>query len=167
MYEEQKVYIRHARESDLPALEWNGEFRRYRKIYQRAMQEANHGQRILFVAEVGTEVIGQIFIQLGFDHSKVDDIHSTGYFQSFRIKPAYRNRGVGTQLIRRAEKTLRDRGYSQAVIAVAQENQDALRLYKRLGYSIFDEDPGLWSYVDDEGQVKSVSEPAFLLQKHL
>jgi ribosomal protein S18 acetylase RimI-like enzyme len=167
MHENRKVHIRHARESDLPALEWDGEFRRYRKIYQRAMQEANHGQRILFIAEVGSEVIGQLFIQLGFDHSQLSDIHLTGYLQSFRIKPAYRNRGVGTLLIHRAEDALRDRGFSHVVIAVAKNNRDALRLYKRLGYTIFDEDPGLWSYVDDEGRVKSVSEPAFLLQKSL
>lgn len=162
-----EAFIRPAQEDDLPALEWGGEYRRYRRLYQRAMLEANQGRRALFVVEVGGEIVGQIFVQFGYNRPELNDKSSTGYIQSFRIKPAFRNLGIGTRLIHQAEDVLRDRKFHRAVVAVAQENRAARRLYKRLGYTVFAEDPGQWSYVDDHGQLQYVSEPAYLLQKQL
>ncbi|TET81347.1 MAG: GNAT family N-acetyltransferase [Anaerolineales bacterium] len=162
-----EVFIRPAQEADLPALEWGGEYRRYRQLYQRAMWEANQGRRALFVVEVEGEIVGQIFVQFGCNRLELNDKSSIGYIQSFRIKPAFRNLGIGTRLINQAEDVLRDRKFHRAVVAVAQENRAARRLYERLGYTVFAEDPGQWSYVDDHGQLQYVSEPAYLLQKQL
>jgi ribosomal protein S18 acetylase RimI-like enzyme len=161
------VHIRHANEADLPALEWGGEYRRYRHIYRRAMEEARQGRRILFVAEVDGEIVGQIFIQLNPNRSRRKGKLTTGYLQSFRIKPQFRNRGIGTRLIEQAEEVLKERGFQRAVIAVAQDNLDARRLYERQGYSVFTQDPGEWSYIDDKGLLQHVSERAYLMEKRL
>lgn len=161
------VLIRHAKEADLPALEWEGEYRKYRRIYRRAMEEAQRGRRILFVAEIEGEIVGQIFIQLSHHRSRPKGMSSTGYLQSFRIKPPFRNIGIGTRLICQAEEALKERGYKRAIIAVAQHNQDAQRLYERHGYSVFREDPGEWSFIDDQGLPQYISEPAYLMEKQL
>ena len=167
MAEALEVRIRPARDADLPALEWEGEYRRYRRLYQLAMKEAHQGRRILFVAEVSGKIVGQIFVQFSFTRPEFDVGIPTGYLQSFRIKTEFRNRGIGTSLINRAEDSLRNRGVRRAVVAVAKDNPDALRLYDRLGYIVLAEDPGQWSYIDDSGQLQHVFEPAYLMQKQL
>lgn len=167
MIDTSDVYIRRANEADLPALEWGGEYRRYRRIYQRAMEEARQGRRILFVAEANGEIVGQIFVQLSSSRSRRKGKSTIGYLQSFRIKPLFRNRGIGTRLIQQAEEILKERGFQRAVIAVAQDNLDARRLYERQGYSVFTQDPGEWSYIDDQGLLQYVSEPAYLMEKRL
>jgi len=50
---------------------------------------------------------------------------------------------------------------------VAKRNAPARRLYQRLEYRVFSEDPGEWSYLDHLGQRREVSEPAFVLEKWL
>lgn len=165
MAEALEVHIRPARDSDLPDLEWEGEYRRYRRLYQLAMQEAHQGRRILFVAEVGGEIVGQIFVQFSFNRPEYEIGVPTGYLQSFRIKMAFRNHGIGTRLINQAEDSLRERDFRRAVIAVAKENHGARRLYERLGYTILAEDPGQWSFIDDQGQLQHVFEPIYLMQK--
>ena len=167
MAEAIEVRIRRARNADLPALEWEGEYRRYRRLYQLAMEEANQGRRILFVAEVSGEIVGQIFVKFSFNRPEFDVGIPTGYLQSFRIKAEFRNHGIGTSLINRAEDSLRNRGVLRAVIAVAKDNQSARRLYERLGYTVLAEDPGQWSYIDDSGQLQHVFEPAYLMHKSL
>ena len=167
MIETSPVIIRHATEADLTALEWGGEYRKYRRIYRRAMEDARRGRRIIFVAEIEGEVVGQIFIQIGHHRSTKERMLSTGYLQSFRIKPPFRNRGIGSRLIDQAEEALRERGFKRAIIAVAQHNLDARRLYERHGYSIFREDPGEWSFIDDRGLPQHISEPAYLMEKEL
>src|SRR4030065_550233 len=55
--------IRPATEADLVALEWGGEYRRFRRLYRTALEEAKRGERVLLVAEVpaggGGQVLGQ------------------------------------------------------------------------------------------------------------
>ena len=56
--------IREAQESDLRALEWEGRYKHFRRLYRQAMREAQQGRRILLVAELEEEIVGQLFVQL-------------------------------------------------------------------------------------------------------
>jgi len=51
------------------------------------------------------------------------------------VLPEHRGQGVGTMLIERLFELLRRRGYTRTSLSV-QKNNPALRLYKRLGYTI-------------------------------
>ena len=157
--------IRHARETDLSALEWGGEFRRFRRLYRAAFEDSRRGERALLVAEVDGEIVGQLFVQ--FEGTLVGDPDTTGYLYAFRVRPAWRNQGIGTALVAEAERRLLSEGLTRAVIAVGKANEPALRLYERLGYTRFGEDPGEWSYIDDHGRIQDIVEPAYLLEKIL
>jgi ribosomal protein S18 acetylase RimI-like enzyme len=159
------IVIRAARADDLEALEWEGEYRRYRLVYQRAFAESLRGRRVLLVAELQGQVIGQIFLQV--DSALSGASGRAAYLYALRVRPQYRNRGIGTDLVREAEAILRERGFSRALISVAKGNDAARRLYERLGFEVFGEDAGNWSYLDDLGQLQEVHEPAYLLEKLL
>jgi len=159
------VVIRQARADDLEAIEWDGEYRRYRLVYQRAYAESLRGRRVLLVAESEGRVIGQVFVQV--DSSLSGGNNRAAYLYALRVRPEYRNRGIGGELVREAESILRQRGFVRALISVAQDNHAARRLYERLGYEVFGEDAGNWSYFDDRGHIQEVHEPAFLLEKLL
>lgn len=167
MVEGVQALIREATEEDLRALEWEGRYQHYRRLYRRAMAEAKRGRRVLLVAEADDRVVGQIFVQLSSGRGEYADGERSGYLYAFRVRPNYRNQGIGTQLLDEAEDVLRERGFSRAVIAVAKENDAARRLYENRGYSVFAEDPGKWSYIDHEGELRRVSEPAYVLEKGL
>jgi ribosomal protein S18 acetylase RimI-like enzyme len=165
MLEQVDLHIRKATELDLPALEWEGEYIHFRHVYREAMKEVKKGRRMILVAETEGQLIGQIFINL---HSTwLNSIIGlrTGYLHSFRVKPEYRNRGVGRRLIQTAERALIKQGYHRVVISVAKSNKGALRLYQNLGYRIFRDDPGRWSFLDHNHQVQHISEPASILRK--
>ena len=161
------VTIRKGCEADLPALEWEGEYRHFRQVYRRAMEEALRGLRAILVAEAEGRLVGQLFIQFrGSDISR-GSRGRYGYLHAFRVRPPYRNRGIGTRLVGEAESILFERGCAKALIAVALENQPALALYQRLGYTVTGRDRGEWSYVDHQGRVCHVREPSYVLEKPL
>ena len=85
----------------------------------------------------------------------------------FRIRPAYRSLGVGTRMINFIENDLRQRGYRLLTLNVAVNNPRARNLYSRLGFVVVAHEPGIWSYLDDEGRRKWVEEPAWRMEKHL
>lgn len=161
-----QLFIREVKESDLPALEWDGEYTHFRNIYRRAWLEAERGQRILLVAELQEKLIGQIFIHLHHDGCETGRQRSA-YLYSFRVRDPYRNLGVGSRLLARAEHILSDRNYRRATISVGKKNLDARRMYERLGYSVCGEDEGEWTFLDHQGSLRTVREPSYILEKKL
>jgi ribosomal protein S18 acetylase RimI-like enzyme len=167
MVEAIRYRIREAQASDLKALEWEGEYKHFRRVYQQAMREAERGNRLLLVAEVNEELIGQIFIAFENVWKNRFREGAAAYLHSFRVKQTFRNQGIGRSLLKRAEVELIAHGYNRAVISVAKENDGALRLYESEGYRIFGEDQGNWSYFDHEGVLQHIHEPAYVLEKQL
>jgi ribosomal protein S18 acetylase RimI-like enzyme len=161
------IQIRPAREGDLPALEWDGAYRHYRRVYRQTFDDARKGRRLMLLAESDGMLIGQVFVQLQGGHEWPTPNGGRGYLYAFRVKPEWRRRGVGRQLIAAAEAELWKRGFRWVTIAVAQNNPDARRLYERLGYRVFSEDPGIWHYTDADGAQRRVEEPSWLLEKRL
>lgn len=161
------VSIREAAEADLPAMEWEGEYRRFRRVYRHAMAEARQGRYRILIAESGSRIVGQVLVRVGAAPGKVGDAEGVGFLHALRVRPNFRNEGLGTRLIEEAEAVLRQAGCRRAAIAAAKSNPAARRLYERLGYTVMAEDSGEWSYVDDEGRLRHVSEPAHILEKEL
>jgi ribosomal protein S18 acetylase RimI-like enzyme len=127
-----RVKIRHIQRGDLIALEWDGEYRHFRKVYADAFARFENGNSILWVADLpGAGIIGQVFIQLTCDRPELGDGHCRAYLYSFRVKPEYRGLGLGTKILQVVEEDLRQRGYEFVTLNVAKDNPDAQKLYLR------------------------------------
>jgi len=159
--------IRPVRADDLPALEWDGVYTRYRQVFRETFEDAQRGQRVMLVAVAAGEVVGQVFVQLNSSEQQFADGATRGYLYALRVRPVWQGQGVGARLMAAAEAALRERGFTTAVIAAAKENAGALRLYERLGYRVFAEDPGRWSFTDANGKEQSVAEACWVMEKHL
>ncbi len=160
--------FRQIRKSDLPSLEWEGEFSHFRRLFAEAYQSALLGRAVLWLAEiVEVELIGQLFVQLSSGRPELADGDYRAYIYGFRIKSAYRGHGVGTRLLTVAEDDLVKRGYSRVTLNVGRDNPDARRLYERSGYRVVAAEPGRWSYLDQYGRRRDVHEPSWRMEKAL
>ncbi len=162
------MVIRRVTEADLPALEWDGEYQKSRLTYARLYEDSKTGNPILWMVETPQgKMVGQAFVMLTSGEKDAADGRERAYIFAFRVRPQFRNRGVGTMLMRFIERDLARRGFSTVTLNVAKENPDARRLYERLGYRITGSKPGKWSYRDDKGQVQRVHEPAWRMEKRI
>jgi ribosomal protein S18 acetylase RimI-like enzyme len=161
------VTIRPIREADLPGLEWDGAYTRYRRVFRQTYDDVVRGQRLMFVAAAGVQLVGQVFVQLSSTETRYADGYSRAYLYSLRVRPEWQGRGLGTRLIAAAEAVLVARGFTVAVIAAGKENPGALRLYERLGYRTFTDDPGVWYFQDVNGVQQSIEEPCWVMEKRL
>lgn len=161
------VKFRFAEEEDLPKLEWYGQYTHFRRVFQRAYEDQLAGRRLMLLADVNGWPIGQVFIQLESLDDSLAHLGKRGYLYSLRVMDHLQRGGIGTALVREAESILISEGYSSVSIAAAKDNPGARRLYERLGYRVFMEDSGRWSYIDHEGRTRHVSEPCWVLEKYL
>ena len=162
------IVIRNAYRHDLPALEWNGEFQKFRVIYQDVYQSSLRGEAVMWIAEhkfLG--IIGQLFVQLVSTRKELADGLERAYLYGFRIQPAYRGRGIGSQMLKVAESDLWERGFRFISLNVSRENEEARQLYERNGYIVVAAEPGKWSYIDDLVKRQEVYEPAWRMEKEI
>ena len=90
---------------------------------------------ICYVAEVRNRIIGAVWVRIMNDYGHIDD--KTPSF-AVSILKQYRNRGIGTELMKRMLTALKERGYKQASLAVQKENY-AVKMYRKVGFEIIDE----------------------------
>jgi GNAT superfamily N-acetyltransferase len=161
------IHFRAAEAADLPKLEWYGQYAHYRNLFRRAYREQIQGRRLMLLADCQSFPIGHVFIQFTSNNPVIADGRQRAYLYSFRVMEMFRGRGIGTRLLAEAEHITRSRGMQVVTLAVSKENPGALRLYERLGYEIFADEAGRWSYTDHNGVIQNVNEPCWLLEKWL
>lgn len=163
-----RVIIRHLIYADLPQLEWDGEYKHLRQVYLNAYHHRNQGKNVLWVADLPNEgIIGQVFIQLNSVRKDLADGFFSAYLYAFRIKPEFRNFGLGSRMFSIIETDLIKRKFREITLNVAKTNVGARRLYERLGFTIFGSEPGEWSYRDHNNKLQHVVEPAWKMIKPL
>ena len=103
------------------------------QVYVEGFGERNGD--ICFVAEVSGRVVGAGWGRIMDDYGHVED-----GVPSFAISlyKEYRGCGIGTGLMKRMLVELQTRGYKKASLAVQKENY-AVRMYKKVGFEIIDE----------------------------
>ncbi|MBQ5320226.1 MAG: GNAT family N-acetyltransferase [Oscillospiraceae bacterium] len=109
-------------------------------IYQTDLQVyiRNFGTEkddICFVAETDGNVVGAVWVRDMQDYGHIAD-----GVPSFAISlyKEYRNFGIGTKLMTTMLSELKSRGYKKTSLAVQKANY-AVRMYKKVGFSIVDE----------------------------
>ena len=164
-----EVCFRHAHQKDLSALEWEGEYTRFRNVYAQVFRNTEKGLAFIWVAELlSGGIIGQAMVQSNkIDNPEFADGKRSAFMHSIRIRPEYRRKGMGTCLIRRVEQDLLERGYSTITLTVAVINTSALILYQNMGYRIVSTEPGIWSYRDDKNVLQHIEEPSWRMIKTL
>jgi ribosomal protein S18 acetylase RimI-like enzyme len=163
-----QVVVRHVTEADLPAMEWEGEYTHFRRVYADAYARMRKGYSILWLAELpGSGLIGQVFIQLTCDRLELADGLERAYLYSFRVRKEYRSQGIGARIMDVVEDDLRRRGFSYVTLNVARDNPRAQQLYVRRGYYVVAPEPGIWSYPDEKGVWHRVEEPAWRMEKKI
>ncbi|MCL1963494.1 MAG: GNAT family N-acetyltransferase [Firmicutes bacterium] len=84
------------------------------------------------VAEQNGQVIGAAWTRIIPAHGYVD---SETPELAISILPEFRGYGIGTKLMKKLLKVLRENGYKQTSLSVQKDNP-AVRLYQRLGYEM-------------------------------
>ena len=63
--------IRNVKVQDLPALEWNGEFKHFRRLYKEMFQRSEKGETLMWVAEIpDIGIVGQLFMQYSINRKE-------------------------------------------------------------------------------------------------
>ena len=90
------------------------------------------------VAEEDHQVVGYIMcrIEMGLSNLGFGGVLKKGHVVSVAVMPEHRRKGVGGALVTQAMEGMRGYGAKQCYLEVRITNQDAISLYKKLGFEI-------------------------------
>ena len=92
------------------------------------------GEDRIYIADADGEAVG--FLSAEVYHEPVDHL----YLDDFSVTAAYRNKGIGSALLRAAEAYAGETGSRSVLLHVEKTNTSAMRFYERSGYSVFRDD---------------------------
>lgn len=142
------------------------------RFHESRFADHRAGACTYLIAWMGARPVGHLVLKwYGADEARVrallpevPEINALGV-----SPPERRGQGVGTLLIRDAERRASERGYARIGLAVAIDNLRAERLYRRLGYADWGHGTvdGSWRYLSDSGDEVVVTETTNYLVKEL
>ncbi len=146
-------------------------------VVGKAMPSQHHKKRLntpsadYLIAWVGGEPIGHLLIRWSGTDNTFLAAKNLGYpyVEAVGVRVDFWSKGVGTQLMQKAQDLVKEKGFGKIGVAVGLDNERAKGLYKKLGYvdSRFGEFEVNWDYVDETGQEKSEGEICVYLVKEL
>ena len=101
------------------------------------------------VADLGGKVVGAVWTRIMNDYGHVDD--DTPSF-AISLYKEYRGKGIGTELMRRMLRLLKEQGCRQASLAVQKANY-AVKMYEKVGFKTIDENAEEYIMVCDLGSL--------------
>lgn len=132
------------------------------QVSQR-FEQAQHGHREILVAELDGRPVGTVSMGgHGFQRPR-----SLRLF-ALDVGAAFRGQGVGTALVKAVEAEAADRALREINLEVAVDDEDAVRLYERLGYQRLGEQVmDRWEQHHDDGSIQVVEAPSWVMVKRL
>jgi ribosomal protein S18 acetylase RimI-like enzyme len=97
-----------------------------------AAYQVNDG---LLVARSEGQIAG--FVSFTVEHGSLELDAERGLLSNIYVKPAYRDRGIGSALLEAAEASLARRDVDVMLLEVMADNESARRFYRRKGYDEF------------------------------
>ena len=163
MAESLRLTVRQVEESDIETLAVALGPETSAAQVRRRFEESRGGFREMLVAELSGSVVGTV--SMGGHR-----FQRTGSLRLFALDvgAAFRNRGVGTALVRSVEIKAAEQVLDEVNLEVAVENEDAIRLYERLGYRHVGE-PVMdsWERLRDDGSSELVEMQSWVMVKAL
>jgi GNAT superfamily N-acetyltransferase len=140
-------------------------------FHRRRLERQKAGAGTYLVAWLHGRPVGHLLIR--WTGCEADDVRrSTGGCPELNAlgvwPPELRRRGIGRDLLRRAEVLVAERGHPTVGLGVADGNPDAARLYRRLGYTTpAGRYVGRWTWIDHHGDEREESEQSTFFVKNL
>ena len=130
---------------------------------KRRFEESQHGYRTMLVAELEGSAVGTVSMGGG-------RFQRPGSLRMFALDVGieFRGCGIGTALIRAVEAMAVDMGTSEVNLEVSVENEDAIRLYERLGFHRLPEQAtDRWEQMSEDGSSRTVEEQSWIMIKRV
>lgn len=111
------------------------------------LEEIKNGNRMVFVYKINGEFIGEGALVLDTGDPDYTIPEKRVYVSRMIVKKEYRNRGIGGEILQFLIRKAKDMGYTEMTIGVDKDNENALHMYRKYGFTEI-----LFDGADEDGE---------------
>lgn len=100
------------------------------KLYDAIRDFGTYADDRCLVAEVDGKVAGAVWTRIADEYGHLDDNTPS---LAISLYEEYRGKGIGTELVRRMLRLLKEQGYQKVSLSVNEENF-AVKIYEKFGF---------------------------------
>jgi len=104
-------------------------------LTEKWREEIVSGNRLVFVYKINNEFIGEGALVLDAGDPDYTISGRRIYVSRMIVKKEYRNRGIGSEILAFLIEKAKEMGFSEMTIGVDKDNENALYLYKKFGFT--------------------------------
>ena len=97
-------------------------------------ENINSGNAEFWTVDDSGNLIGELYIFYNMEDQDFADGKQRAYLCAFRIREAFRGKGIGSRLLETVLLHLKNSGFSVATIGVEEDDEANIRLYSRFGF---------------------------------
>ena len=104
-------------------------------LTEKWREEIARGNRLVFIYKINGEFVGEgaLVIDTGDPDYTLPD--KRVYVSRMIVKKEYRNRGIGSEILEFLIRKAKEMGFSEMTIGVDKDNENALHLYRKYGFT--------------------------------
>lgn len=104
-------------------------------LAEKWREEIAEGNRLVFVYTINDEFIGEGALVLDTGDPDYTIQGRRVYVSRMIVKKEYRNLGIGSEILEFLIKEAKAKGFSEMTIGVDKDNENALHLYRKFGFT--------------------------------
>lgn len=99
------------------------------------LEEIKNGNRLVYIYKINDEFIGEGALVLRTDDPDYTIPKKRVYVSRMIVRKDYRNRGIGSDILKFLIRKAKEMGFSEMTIGVDKDNVNALHLYRKFGFT--------------------------------
>ena len=104
-------------------------------LAEKWRKEIADGNRLVFVYKINSEFIGEGALVLETGDPDYTIKGKRVYVSRMIVKKEYRNSGIGSEILEFLIRKAKEMGFSEMTIGVDKDNENALHLYRKFGFT--------------------------------
>ena len=104
-------------------------------LAEKWREEIASGNRLVFVYKINGEFIGEGALVLDTGDPDYTILGQCVYVSRMIVKKEYRGRGIGSEILEFLINKAKEMGFSEMTIGVDKDNETALHLYRKYGFT--------------------------------
>lgn len=104
-------------------------------LAEKWRKEIADGNRLVFVYKINSEFIGEGALVLETGDPDYTIQGKRVYVSRMIVKKEYRNCGIGSEILEFLIRKAKEMGFSEMTIGVDKDNENALHLYRKFGFT--------------------------------
>lgn len=106
----------------------------FEELKQEIIHMIDSEKDVFFISTMGENIVGFIHMAIRTDYVEGSSTSPVGFIEGIYVKPAYRYKGIGKELVAKGEEWAKSKGCKEVGSDILLDNRDSYNFHCKVGF---------------------------------